>query len=171
MALELIAALIAAVACAGLALIAGRLSGGRLPRWFMPFAAALGLIGFTIWSEYSWFSRVSGELPEGVMVIDAPRTPQVTRPWTFIVPMTSHFTVVDTRKLAAHPARATLVMVPIYAFARWNPVRDGYVVVDCMAKTSVMLTDAVTINDAGTLTGGEWSPATEAMLGTICLEG
>lgn len=171
MALEFLAALVAAVACAGLGLIARKLSRDRLPRWTMPFAAAVGLIGFTVWSEYSWFGRVSAELPDGVVVISAPRDPQPLRPWTFVAPLVTHFAAVDTRSLRPNPGNETLVLAQVYAFARWRGVQEGYVVVDCAGSQSVMLTGDTTFDDTGTLVGGTWTPADTALLGATCGKG
>jgi hypothetical protein len=60
MGLELIAAIVAAIASAGIALILRKLSRNRLPAWILPAAAALGLISYTAWSEYRWSGRMTG---------------------------------------------------------------------------------------------------------------
>jgi hypothetical protein len=63
MTIELLAAFIAAIAVGGVAMILRKLTGNRLPRWFVPFSAGLGMIGFSVWSEYDWYPRVSGNCP------------------------------------------------------------------------------------------------------------
>lgn len=156
MAIELIAAIVAAIALAGLAHLARRLSGGRLPRWLVPFAGGLGLIGFTIWSEYDWFGRVSAELPQGVVVAWTDSSGSPLRPWTYLVPMTGRFVAIDTREMARHPANADLRMAHIYSFARWKPTEDAMMVFDCAAGRQIMLTDKITITDEGTLSGADW---------------
>lgn len=171
MGLEFLAAIVAAIACAGLGLIAGKLSGGRLPKWTVPFAAGLGLIGYTAWSEYSWYGRVSGSLPEGVEVISVMQDPQALRPWTFLVPMARQFVAADTRSLVPHPANPDLILARVYGFARWQGVKDGFVVVDCGGAQSVMLTETAVIGDDGKLSGAEWQAADEMMLGATCRKG
>lgn len=171
MLLEFLAALVTAVACAGLWLIARKVLGERLPRWSMPAAAALGLISFTVWSEYSWFSRVSAQLPDGVKVISAPRDPQALRPWTFLAPLVTHFAAVDTRSMRPNPQNEALMLAQVYAFARWRGMTEGYVVVDCAGSQSVMLTGDTTFDDTGTLVGGTWTPADAALLGATCGKG
>jgi hypothetical protein len=156
MAIELIAALAAAAALAGIAHLLRRLSGGRLPRWLVPVAAGLGLIGFTVWSEYDWFDRVSAELPEGVPVVSVTREPSPLRPWTYAAPLVTGFVALDARSLGRHPARAELVMAKVYGFARWRPVQEGLMVIDCSSARRVLLTEGVAISDAGELTGGAW---------------
>ena len=70
MALELIAAIVAAVAFGGIAHLAAALLGYRPCRaGSCRRPAGLGLIGYTVWSEYDWFGRVSAELPPEVEVV------------------------------------------------------------------------------------------------------
>lgn len=156
MGLELLAALISAVAFGGMAHLAWRLSGRRLPRWIVPAAAALGLIGYTIWSEYSWYGRVSSELPAGVEVVWSETGVNGLRPWTHLFPLITRFVALDTREMAAHPANAGLRLAPVYDIARWTPPRDSMMVFDCAAGRQVLLTDQVIIDDQGNLSGADW---------------
>jgi hypothetical protein len=55
--LELIAAFAAAFVAAGIVLAVNMATGGRLPRWAMPVAAGAAMLGYAVWSEYSWFAR------------------------------------------------------------------------------------------------------------------
>lgn len=158
MGLELLAAIVAAVGVAGFAMILRKITGKLLPKWIVPASAGLGLIGFSIWNEYNWFPRVSGELPEGVEVVWQDVEPQLLRPWTYVAPLTVRFLALDTRSLARHPGNDALVMVEMYAFARWRGVEPGLVVVDCANDRSVRLTAEMKIDDAGVLSGGEWVP-------------
>ena len=159
MAFELLAAIVTAVAFAGMAHLVWRLSGRRLPRWIVPAAAAIGLIGFTVWSEYDWFGRVSAELPPGVEVVWSESGANGLRPWTHLFPLTTRFVAMDTREVATHPANAALRLVPVYDIARWTPTRDGKMVFDCAAGRQVLLTDRVIIDDQGNLSGAEWVTA------------
>ncbi|MEY4982373.1 MAG: hypothetical protein RIR62_639 [Pseudomonadota bacterium] len=159
MGIELIAAFVAAVACAGLAMTARKLSGGRLPKWITPAAAGAGMIAFAVWNEYDWFGRLETSLPEGAVIIYRDDSPSPLRPWTMLFPMTKAFTAMDTRRLAPHPQNPDLVLAPVYAFARWQGVREGYMVVDCAARQSALLTEGVSIDASGALVGAAWTPA------------
>jgi len=81
MALELIGSVIAA-AVLGLMAWAFRRWVPAAPRWLVPVAAGIGLIGTTVWLEYDWFRRVGAELPPGFVVVDARATSNPLRPWT-----------------------------------------------------------------------------------------
>ena len=158
MGLELIAAIVAAIACAGIAMILRKLSRNRLPAWIMPAAAALGLISYTAWSEYSWYGRLAGALPEGVAVVWADDRPQALRPWTMIAPLVTRFVALDTREMLVHPGNADLILANAYGFARWRGVEQWTVAVDCAGQRSVRMTTEMKITDAGVLEGGEWEP-------------
>jgi hypothetical protein len=173
MGIELIAAFVAAIACAGIAMTARKLTGGRLPRWITPAAAGAGMIAFAVWSEYDWFGRLEAGLPEGAVIVFKDDSPTPLRPWTMVFPMTTAFTTVDTRRLAPHPQNPDLVLAPIYAFARWQGVREGFMVVDCAARQRAMLTEGVSIDATGALTGAAWTPmeAEDAVDRAACSRG
>ena len=56
---ELIATIVAGIACAGLVMPLNISTGRRLPKWMMPVAAGLGMIGMTISNEYTWYARTA----------------------------------------------------------------------------------------------------------------
>jgi len=157
MTLELLAAVVAAVAMAGIGLGLRRMSGGRLPRWFVPVAAGAGLLGFTFWNEYSWYGRVSAKLPPEISVVWFSREGQPLRPWTFVVPLTTRFVALDRREIAVHPERPGLRIATLYSFARWQPVGNGLVAVDCDGQRIAMLVQGAAISDRGELSGADWT--------------
>lgn len=99
MLVHLIAAIFAALGAAGIALLLRRLSGQRLPRWIIPVFAGLGMLGYQIHYEYSWFAHKQALLPEASEVVTSERSSAFWRPWTYIYPMTTAFTVLDRQSL------------------------------------------------------------------------
>ena len=65
--------------------------GVVLPRWIMPAAIGLGMLVFTIWNEYSWYSRVTGQLPDTIAVLETGSGGKAWRPWSFVVPVVNRF--------------------------------------------------------------------------------
>lgn len=66
---EFIATIAAGFGLAGIALIIthlSKLAGKRAPKWLIPLFAAIGIFGFQIQQEYSWFDQQVTQLPEGV---------------------------------------------------------------------------------------------------------
>ena len=172
MALELIAALIAA-ASLGLLVWALRHRFSGLPKWSVPFAAAMGLICFTIWSEYNWYARVSAELPPELEVVAVQDEAMPLRPWTYLKPIKMRFVALDHRKTLAHPQKPDLRMVTLYSFARWKPVSEGLMAVDCAAGRQVMMVEGASITDQGDLVGADWldAPDGDQLQAAACREG
>jgi hypothetical protein len=172
MALELIAALIAA-ATLGLLVWALRRWRPGLPQWSVPFAAAVGLVGFTIWSEYDWYDRVSAELPPELEVVAVQDEAMPLRPWTYLKPIKMRFVALDHRKTLAHPQKDGLRMVTLYSFARWKPVSEGLMAMDCTGNRQVMVADGVTITPEGELVGADWvaAPDSDKLQAAACREG
>jgi hypothetical protein len=161
MALELFAAIIAAVALGGIVHLLRRLTGSLLPKWSVTVAAGIGLIGTTIYLEYDWFNRVSAELPEGVEVVWYAEEIMTLRPWTLIAPITTKFVAMDRRQVVQHPNNDALRMAKLFNFGRWRPVTDALMVFDCTQGKQILVSEGVTIGEDGTLNGAEWVSAPE----------
>lgn len=155
MAIELISALIAAAAL-GLLVWAIRRRVPAIPRWLVPATAGAGLIGTTIWLEYTWFDRVSSALPPGFVVADARAEASPLRPWTYVFPLTTAFTALDAAKIARHPQEAAMVIAPVHAFARWQNPQNALVVFDCAGNRRVPVAAGMEIGADGALRGAEW---------------
>ncbi|MDN6180778.1 MAG: hypothetical protein L0I84_07230 [Halomonas subglaciescola] len=93
---HLIAAVFSGLAAAGIGLILRTLSGKRLPKWIVPVCAGLGMLGYQVNSEYSWFANKQQQLPDTSVVLSSHTGSSIWRPWTLIFPMTNEFSVVDS---------------------------------------------------------------------------
>ncbi|WP_111641547.1 hypothetical protein [Marinimicrobium alkaliphilum] len=98
---HLIAAAFAGLGSAGVALLLRKLSRGRLPRWLVPAAAGLGILGYQVYYEYTWAEFRLAQLPTEAQLVESSAAPAFWRPWTHIFPMTTAFTVVDTGSIAS----------------------------------------------------------------------
>lgn len=96
---HLIAAVFAGLAAAGIGLILRTLSGKRLPSWIVPVFGGLGMLGYQVHVEYTWFEHKQAQLPETTTVISSDTETAVWRPWTFAIPMTTKFSVVDSENI------------------------------------------------------------------------
>lgn len=114
---HLIAAVFAGLGAAGVGLLLRLVSGKRLPRWIVPVFAGLGMLGYQIHSEYTWFQHRQAQLPESARVVSVDRSPMPWRPWTYLFPMASGFDVVDEQSLArARQDGQRLVEFLLYRF-------------------------------------------------------
>lgn len=156
--LELIATFVAGFAGAGMMMLVVRLFRGRLPRWLIPVAAGAAMLGATISSEYSWYSRTSGNLPEGVTVAHTVEGKAMYRPWTYLLPYTERFMAVDTATLRRNEAQPGMVLAELLFFGRWQPVQKLAVMFDCVGHRQTQLPEEVNFDDNGALIGAVWVP-------------
>lgn len=116
---HLIAAVFAGLAAAGIGLILHKLSGKRLPKWIVPVCGGLGMLGYQIQVEYSWFEHKQAQLPESATVISKDTSTAIWRPWTFAIPMTTKFSVVDSENIRiSEQGDARLAEFILYQFER-----------------------------------------------------
>ncbi|WP_163558584.1 hypothetical protein [Halomonas sp. NO4] len=118
---HLIAAVFAGLGAAGVGLLLRTLSARRLPRWIVPVCAGLGILGYQIHHEYTWFEHKRAQLPDTARVVTTEQSAAFWRPWTYLVPLTTAFTVVDEQSLVRTPSEADeqrLVEFILYRFER-----------------------------------------------------
>lgn len=116
---HLIAAIFAGLASAGIGLTLRVISGKRLPRWIVPVFAGLGMLGYQIHFEYSWYDHRLQQLPESTQVIEITREGMFWRPWTYFFPMVTAFSVVDTQSLSVQrQSEGRLVEFLLYRFEK-----------------------------------------------------
>ncbi len=116
---HLIAAIFAGLGAAGLGQLLRLASGKRLPRWLVPVFAGLGMLGYQVYTEYSWFDHKRGQLPPSAEVVDEERSQVFWRPWTYLVPLTNAFRVIDHDSLrSAEIDGQRVVEFMLYRFER-----------------------------------------------------
>ncbi|MBV2358147.1 hypothetical protein KUH32_00025 [Thalassococcus sp. CAU 1522] len=128
---ELIGVFVAGFAGAGAMMLLLRLTRNRLPRWLIPVGAGAAMLAATISSEYSWYSRTSAALPDGLVVAQSIADSAPWRPWTYAVPMVDRFVAVDLDHLRPNSQTEGLFLADLYFFGRWKPVQSVEVMVDC----------------------------------------
>lgn len=172
MALELIAAVVFGVGAAGVAMLARRLIP-IIPRFAIPAAAGLAMIGFTIWSEYAWFARQTAALPPGVAVATSIAEPSPFRPWTFVKPFTDRFIAVDLEGARRHPDTPEQVLVTLYMFERHTPTASAPMLVDCAGKRRADIADGATFDGDGRIADVTWGEvgAEDPLVSAVCASG
>ncbi len=164
--LELIATFAAGAGAAGVVLILNMLTKGRLPRWAMPVAAGLAMIGVAISSEVSWGTRTAEGLPEGVVVVDEVQETAWYRPWSYLAPPTTRLVALDTQSVRTNADAPDLVLADLYLFARWRPSARVPQLLNCKDTTRADVTDA-TLSDPASAT---WRPAETRLIAEACKE-
>lgn len=141
--IDLVATISAGFALAGVALILRSLTRKRLPGWIVPAAAGLGMLSFAIWNEYTWYPRTVAALPEGVVVARAQENSAPWRPWTYVRPLVTRFSAVDTRLNRTNPDSPGQVLTTVLLIGRWQPSASVPVIFDCEgARRAAFSSDA-----------------------------
>lgn len=96
---NLIATVFAGLGTAGVGLLAYSISRKRLPKWIIPIGAGVGMLGYQIYAEYTWFDFKQTQLPRSSVVVSSETHSIAWKPWTFVFPMTTVFTVLDKENL------------------------------------------------------------------------
>jgi len=162
---ELIATFAAGIAAAGLALIANHLTGGRLPRWTLPVAAGIAMLGYTIWSEYTWGPRTRAALPEGVEVLMTVEEARFWKPWSYVIPQTTRIMALDRASVQTNAQAPGILLADLYFFARWTPPAKRPQLVDCSRLARADVSDAALSDPSGAAwrSAGRDDPLIEAL--------
>ncbi|SFR17829.1 hypothetical protein [Poseidonocella sedimentorum] len=167
--IELIATVVAGIACAGIMMLLNHATGRRLPRWLIPVAAGLGMIGMTISNEYTWFDRTSARLPEGVEIALNVEERSWLRPWTMARPYTKRFVAVDRAGVRSHPGLPEQRLADLYFFGRWSPVNRAPMLYDCDGARAALLIDGAEFAADGSV-AADWGavPPGDPILALVC---
>jgi hypothetical protein len=133
MLLTFIGSIAVAVLAACTAFVIYRVTGINA-RWIIPAAAGAGMLGFTLWNDYTWFSRNVEGLPAAVVVTGEAEHSNVIQPWTLVVPMINRFTAVDTRTIQRHDRRPDVRGAVVFLTQRYQPTFETRQVFDCAAN-------------------------------------
>lgn len=95
----IIAIVFAGLGAAGIALLLRKLTRNKLPKWIIPVFGGLGMLGYQIFYEYSWFEHQLQRQPQESVVVSSEAGHVFWRPWSYSFPITTAFTVLDTKSL------------------------------------------------------------------------
>lgn len=143
---HLIAAICAALAGAGIALILRNLTRNWLPKWIIPAFAGLGMLFYTIHYEYTWFDNTQARLPAGSLVVDSRDGEMLWRPWTSLFPMPLGYTVLDAGNAQIEEtSRGRMGRFVLYRFEKqhlMSTVKSASYQLLCSEKAMFELNDA-----------------------------
>lgn len=152
---ELVAVIVAGIAGGGVTLIVRRIIPA-LPRWLVPVVAGATMLAVSISLEYSWFSRNSAALPEGVEVATVHENTAFWRPWTYAFPYVDRFIAVAQVGALQNEAAKDQRMTSLYIFGRWTPTRRLRAVFDCQMGRRADLLPGVALAEDGSVPETAW---------------
>lgn len=170
MLIELIATFALGFAAAGVVMTLRRFAPVKLPRWSTPAAAGLAMIGFTLWSEYTWFSRTEAALPDSFEIVTRHEHSSMFRPWTQLAPYIDRFSAIDTQALRRNDQVPGQIMTEVLMVARHGGNAKLPVLIDCPGARRADLSDGMKFDATGSLVDADWHRLTsdDPLLKKVC---
>ncbi|GGD68794.1 hypothetical protein [Lacimicrobium alkaliphilum] len=170
---EFIATITAGLGAAGIALGVRWLSRNRAPKWLIPVFAGLGMLGFQVQAEYTWYPHQVSLLPAGIEVVKQVKEQSWYRPWSYLWPQTLRFMAVDKQNAAANHQYPGVMLVDLYFFQRRATARRVTQVIDCRNRTRAGFHDALDIPLPGQTPDSDWVILSDndPLLTTLCEPG
>ncbi|MDX1757642.1 MAG: hypothetical protein R3175_16415 [Marinobacter sp.] len=111
-----IATVFCGLGAAGIALGIRALSRKKAPRWIIPVFGGLGMLGYLIYGEYTWFEHKVSQLPPEAIVVGKEEKQVPWRPWTYLMPQVMSFTVLDSDSIESTSNDRNVHMFYLYRF-------------------------------------------------------
>ena len=167
---EFIATIVAGVGAAGIALIIGKISRNKAPRYLIPVFAGLGMLAFQIQGEYSWYQHQASRLPEGVVVVKTVEETAVWRPWSYLYPQTLRFIAADVNNASQNQLNNQIMLVDLYFFERRAQARRVPQVVHCQQYAQADFNAQLQIPEGDTALNGNWKKLSsdDPLISALC---
>ena len=159
---ELIGTIVAGAAVALLVWAINRALGGRLPKWLMPASAGVAMILATISSEYSWFDRSVGNMPEGFVVATTVEETAFFRPWTYVAPYVTRYVAVDQASIRTNEAQPGQRIVDLVFYGRWARTAKVPMLFDCAGARRADIVDGIEFGENGAVVNASWITVDQA---------
>ncbi|CAM3844536.1 hypothetical protein [Rheinheimera salexigens] len=153
---ELIATIVAGVGAAGVILLLRKLTGNAIAKWTIPSFAALAMLSFQVYSEYTWFSHQQAFLPSGVVVLHQDKNTAFWRPWSYLYPQTLGFVAADIANAEKNNINTEVQRVNLYFVQRHSAVQTSSQVVHCGYNAKAKNSQTVIIPASGATLDNQW---------------
>lgn len=129
--IELITTIFAGLGGVGIILWLRLMTVNRIPKWCIPAAAGLTMLGYQIVTEYGWFSHQRALLSNDVEVVSHVENGSWWRPWSLFVPQTLRFIAADFGNAEKNQLDSQLFKVDLYVVERRQPTIRMITVIHC----------------------------------------
>ncbi len=135
----LVATVFCGLGAAGIALGIRTATRNRAPKWIIPVFAGLGMLGYLIYGEYSWYDHKQSRLPEEAVVVSTERNGIFWRPWSLVYPYVTAFSVVDTNSIARDTSNPDIIRFTLYRFEQkiTDAVSHRVHIINCASRELV----------------------------------
>ncbi|HBU96551.1 hypothetical protein [Thalassospira lucentensis] len=144
-------------AAAGVIMLLFRLLGRKVPKYVIPFTAAIAMFCYMIWDEYSWFDRYASRLPDTVIITQTFADENVFAPWTLITAPINRFTAVDRERVVINPHAPDEKRVTTLLLKKGSTTLALTHLVNCTTGKRGYITDQTSLDQSGFPTAiDEW---------------
>lgn len=167
---DLIAALIVGAFTAGFTWLVYRARRRRPPRFLLPVLFGGGILGYAIWSEYSWAARTAEALPPEIVIVEELTVSNLWQPWTYLFPRINRLIAVDTGSFKRNEQLPGLVLIDLLLFERLVPTRRVIQIIDCLGAQRADVTSDEAFFQGVMPAGDRWAPlrSDSRLFRTVC---
>ena len=168
--IHLLATFSAGICAAGLILLGYRALGRKAPRYLPPLAAALAMIGYNIWDEYSWAPRTMAALPAHIEVVETYGDAAVWKPWTYVFPEVNRFVALDSSTIRLNEKLPGYVLAEFILVARRSPTAAMQQMFDCQGSRQADVVASTRFDAEGLPEAQGWVPveADSTLFKAVC---
>lgn len=112
----LVATVFCGLGAAGIALGIRSVTRNMAPKWIIPVFAGMGMLGYLIHSEYTWYDHKQSLLPDEAIVVSTERNSIFWRPWSMVYPYVTAFSTVDSDSIAKDTENPNIIRFTLYRF-------------------------------------------------------
>lgn len=136
-----VATILCGLGAAGIAMGIRAATAKRAPRWLIPVFAGVGMLGYLVYGEYTWYDHKRSLLPEEAVVVDTEQERLFFRPWTFVLPYVTAFSTVDVESISRDTADINIVRFTLYRFEQTvtDAVSHRVHLINCRSRELVPL--------------------------------
>ncbi|KXS51885.1 MAG: hypothetical protein AWU57_3726 [Marinobacter sp. T13-3] len=145
---NLLATVFCGLGAAGVAMGIRAITAKRAPKWLIPVFAGLGMLGYLVYGEYTWFEHKKSLLPEEAVIVSTEQEGIYFRPWTFLFPYVTAFSAVDVNGIQPVPNSDGVKQFVLYRFEQTvtDSVSHRPYLLNCQSRELVPLSPEGTPN-------------------------
>ena len=160
---KLIATVFLAVGTAGLVLLLNKLLRNSLPKWAMPAAVALAIIGYQVFDDYNWASRKFSGLQQSegeYVIVGEFEAKSALKPWRYFKPAITRIDTVNIKNNISFAGGSGVFENVIGTARQYGKATILPFVFDCEnAQYSPKIGEASDL---------QWGPMTQKMFEGLC---
>ncbi len=155
---------------AGVVWMVAKPFGWKPPGVLYLIAAAAGMLGYSVYDEYTWFDRATTALPNRLQVVRSYATSMPYQPWTYAAPRIYRFDAVDLGSLRANPKAPDLALIRLLRVTRNTSSNNVSAILDCPNARYTEIDTSTQFTESGIPKNPDWQSLTDhrALKAAIC---